>query len=567
VGLLFEEFALPVKNATKHTGSSADWKEASRRAKILWPLLEHRKFSKTLVDGALEELGLSASSFYPMLSEFRKSPYAETLLVKKRGNRKDQTRLSEGCEAIIQRHIEEDFLKREPVSVVKLHILIRKSCLEAENSEKPPSYGAVLARTKAIRGKLKTKKQKGKKAASDKYDPVLGFYEADQVFEKIQIDHTLCDIILVDDIYRLPVARPWVSLAIDIASRDIPAYYLTFDSPSRISVAMTMGNMATDNSAFIEKYPQLQQSSCHGIPDLVHFDNAKEFHSNSVTYGCDRYGMEIKYRKIKVPKYGGHIERLIGTQMGEVHFLPGTTMSNVAERGDYDSEKHAFMTLSEFTEWFALQIHAYRNKIHSSLERPPVAVYDELLANRPTLVRQPASPEQFMMDFLPFEMRKIRREGMQLFNVFYWSEVLTAWVDQVKHKCLVHYDPRDMSRIFLQAPDGEVYHLPYRDSRRPRVTLWEMKKAKRALREKGQSEYDEAMIFEVIDQQRALIVSALGKSKAARRSSQKISDNLKAASLAYQSQNLLIEETKRLRAPESQSSEASNIQGFEVEDY
>jgi hypothetical protein len=35
--------------------------------------------------------------------------------------------------------------------------------------------------------------------------------------------------------------------------------------------------------------------------------------------------------------FGGHIERLIGTQMGKLHLLPGTTFSSPPERGDYDS--------------------------------------------------------------------------------------------------------------------------------------------------------------------------------------------------------------------------------------
>jgi len=39
------------------------------------------------------------------------------------------------------------------------------------------------------------------------------------------------------------------------------------------------------------------------------------------------------------------IERLIGTLMGRVHLLPGTTTSNVADRGDYDSAKSAGMNL------------------------------------------------------------------------------------------------------------------------------------------------------------------------------------------------------------------------------
>ncbi|WP_281241897.1 hypothetical protein [Celeribacter baekdonensis] len=36
--------------------------------------------------------------------------------------------------------------------------------------------------------------------------------------EVVQIDHTLADIILVDQVERKPLARPWVTLAIDVAN-------------------------------------------------------------------------------------------------------------------------------------------------------------------------------------------------------------------------------------------------------------------------------------------------------------------------------------------------------------
>lgn len=36
--------------------------------------------------------------------------------------------------------------------------------------------------------------------------------------------------------------------------------------------------------------------------------------------------------------------------MGAVHVLPGTTQSSAAEKGDYDSGKHATLPLAEFED-------------------------------------------------------------------------------------------------------------------------------------------------------------------------------------------------------------------------
>ena len=69
-----------------------------------------------------------------------------------------------------------------------------------------------------------------------------------------------------------------------------------------------------------------------GIPDALHVDNAPEFHSLALARGAQEYGIRLTFRPPARPYFGGHIERLIGTMMGAVHLLPGTTFSNVAER-------------------------------------------------------------------------------------------------------------------------------------------------------------------------------------------------------------------------------------------
>lgn len=64
-------------------------------------------------------------------------------------------------------------------------------------------------------------------------------------------------------------------------------------------------------------------------------------HSRAFVRACRDEGMRIVWRIPDKPHYGGHIERLIGTQMGAVHLLPGSTFSNPGDRGDYRASKSA----------------------------------------------------------------------------------------------------------------------------------------------------------------------------------------------------------------------------------
>jgi len=63
--------------------------------------------------------------------------------------------------------------------------------------------------------------------------------------------------------------------------------------------------------------------------------------------GCQGAGYAIEWRPRGEPRFGGHIERLIGTQMGRLHLLPRTAFSNERELGDYNSKRHVALTLRE----------------------------------------------------------------------------------------------------------------------------------------------------------------------------------------------------------------------------
>nr|WP_245847448.1 transposase family protein [Paracoccus seriniphilus] len=67
-----------------------------------------------------------------------------------------------------------------------------------------------------------------------------------------------------------------------------------------------------------------------GKPLSLHVDNGRDFRSRAFRSACAEWGIDLVYRPPGSPHFGGHIERLIGTMMGAVHLLPGTTQSSVA---------------------------------------------------------------------------------------------------------------------------------------------------------------------------------------------------------------------------------------------
>jgi putative transposase len=87
---------------------------------------------------------------------------------------------------------------------------------------------------------------------------------------------------------------------------------------------------------------------------------------------------------------------------------------------------------------------------------------------------------------------------------------------------MVRYHPEDLSRLFVSA-DGKTYvEATFADLRRPRISLWDQRQARKALRAAGSPDVSEALIFRTIEQQRQIVARAAAQSRQAKRSSMSI---------------------------------------------
>jgi putative transposase len=428
--------------------------------------------------------------------------------------------LSAEVDAVIDDAIQTFYLTRQRPRVSDLLKEIRRRCHASQL--KPPGRKAVKIRLRAKPQSEIIARRLGRKAARDRFAPVVGSLEPKWPLSLVQIDHTVVDVIVVDTVTRAPIRRPWLTLAIDVYSRCVVGFHLSLEPPCATSVALCIAHAVLSKSAWLSERKIDAEWPMEGLIEHIHLDNAKEFHGEALRRGCEQYGTAIEYRPVRTPHYGGHIERLIGTMMGKVHLLVGTTFSDVRDKGDYDSERNAAVTLDELERWLAHAIAGvYHREIHAALSTTPLAAWERGISGDATTLGRGkpvavSDPHRFLIDFLPIERRLIRREGISLHSVSYWSDVLRAWVGMAE-KMIVRYDPRNLSRIYLLGPDGRYYDIPYRDLRRPPITLWEQRLALKRLREEGRSHVDESAIFRTIETMRRIAEEAVSTTKTLRR--------------------------------------------------
>lgn len=496
--------------------ADAAWLKAAYRERVIRPLASLARLSPLEVGGACRELGLSRSRFYELLSQYRASPVASSLLDRVRGPKKGRRLLLAEQEEVIQAAMRDTFRRRERPTVTVLYDRVRQLCHEREL--RPPSWKAVRVRVDIEDPETLMRDRDGAKAARQRFTPVTQEYHADHALHVVQIDHTLVDLFVVDAIHRKPLQRPWLTLAIDVASRMVAGFYLTLENPSSTSVALTIQHLVMPKASWLQARKINADWPVFGLPDVIHLDNGREFHGKALVRGAAEHGIELVYRPVARPHFGGHIERLIGTMMGAVHMLPGSTSSNVLERGAYDPQKHAIMTLDELEQWLTLEIVGrYHTEVHRTLRLPPKTAWEDAIADRPYSLRLPYDPEAFLQDFLPIEERRIRRDGLHLFGIRYWDDILSPLAGRSFQRVRVRYDPRDLSCVFVESPDGANWPVRFADLSRPRITLGEHRLAVSALRERGVQALDEQLIFATIAEQRQILDSAIRQTRSMRR--------------------------------------------------
>ena len=491
------------------------WQIACAREAVIRPLAARRRVGRDEVTNAATSLGIRRAYLYRLLSAYRQRPQTSTLIPQHRG-RAHQTRMLDAkVEAVVQAAIKDLYLTRERPRFSDLMKDVRARC-HADKLD-APDYRTVQRRVQEIDAHTATAARHGGKRAREQFGTSLPQNRPGDPLAFVEIDHTPVDVIVVDERNRMPLGRPWLSIAIDVATRMVAGFHLSFDAPSALSVAIVLTHAVLPKESWLAERQITLPWPVSGIPDWIETDNGEEFHSAAFERGATEYGIRVTYRPPGKPEAGAHIERLIGTFMHRIHLIPGTTFSNVADKDNYDSESRAVMTVRELERWLALEIlGVYHKSVHSTLRQPPEHAWKERLAQRVTPVRHPQDPAGFLLDFLPGERRRIRRNGIRLFNIHYWDNILSPLAGRSDQRYLVRYDPRDLSRVFLRDDNGEYWTIPYRDLGAPPVSLWEHRNATRVLRANGVTSLDEKAIFETITEQRALVADAKKQTKAQR---------------------------------------------------
>lgn len=265
----------------------------------------------------------------------------------------------------------------------------------------------------------------GKRIADMRHRAYKQGHEPVRPLQLVQCDDTPIDLFVIDEQTQLPLGRPYIMVVVDVFTRMILGFHLSFAKPSYLSVLQALSHAIRPKTYVRNKYPTIQHDwNTYGIFEVLNVDNAKFYHGGNLEDACMHLGIAVEYSPVRQPWCKAPMERFFGTQNTQLlHRLPGTTFSNIFEKHDYDPVKNAVINLNQIEELihhFIIDVYA-QNK-HRGLQDVPARRWDEAIKlHKPML--PPAHTE---LDVLlgHVEHRVISHKGVELFGLLFNDECL-----------------------------------------------------------------------------------------------------------------------------------------------
>jgi len=228
------------------------------RYKIIEPFLRR----EATLDEIAQKHDLTTRTLYNWIAAFEKGRLT-ALQPKRRSDKGGRRSIPDELVKVIQGL----HLHTPPVPTSSIHRQLKEIC--NKNGWRVPSYDVVHDIVAAIPENLRTLAHEGPKAYKHLFSLTHRF-EAERPNEIWQADHTPLDIVVLGP-DKKPV-KPWLTAVVDDYSRAVPGYYLGFEPPSSIRIALALRQA-------IWRKEDSSWSIC-GIPDKFYVDSVARHRIN-----------------------------------------------------------------------------------------------------------------------------------------------------------------------------------------------------------------------------------------------------------------------------------------------
>lgn len=269
---------------------------------------------------------------------------------------------------------------------------------------------------------------------------------AERPLELAIIDTTPLDVHCLDSKKLLGLGRPYLTVCVDVYSRMLLGYFITFEPPSLYSVLATLKRVNRHKGYVQKLYPQIKRPwDGWGCPTEILLDRDWAHQSPSFQHSMTNLGTDVHYAPADTPQYKAICERLfqtINTRL--IHKLAGAVRYNVyvMRQVGLDPAKDALITLEDLNELLHEFIDDYIYDKHDGLDAVPARIWQEgLVIQRRRWIKDVGALDHVLGRV---DTATISGNGIKFRNMRWHDESLTSLLlnDLVRYETKRSQDPR-----------------------------------------------------------------------------------------------------------------------------
>lgn len=281
---------------------------------------------------------------------------------------------------------------------------------------------------------------------------------ADYPLQRVEVDHTPLNWIVVCDRTGLPLGRPMLTVLVDAFSNYVLGFYVSFYGAGLTSVSGALRCAIEPKGDKTQGLSLTNRWLAEGIPDRLMLDNGLEFHSPVFQLMGWELGMDFTYCRVRTPWLKPHVERFFSTldtltlAKGRIH----KRMANVVEIDPVEGAAVMFTDFVNGIVQFMVDVHPFQ--INQRKLARPYDLFAEGIERRPP-VHFPRDIEALRMVSALSATRVVGPGGVELEGLPYGGPELLNIRKRhgERFKALVKWDPDDIGQIWVQDPGSKEW--------------------------------------------------------------------------------------------------------------
>ncbi len=378
-------------------------------------------------------------------------------------------RYGEEVVAVLRKVRDDHYLNRNPRITVQKATAIAQDKIRILNAARPRSEHLPIPKRKAFLSVVREldaaevlAARHGADAALAMLRTSLGGVKTTRPLERVEIDHTVLSIILLDDDYE-PLGRAFTTVAKDVNTRAILGYYWGAENPSIVSLARCIRHSIQPKIEFLKEFPDVvHQWNTFGVAESWVIDNGLEEFAGALHQAASEQGVQkIEFCGRRSPWHKPNIERYFRAQDQDlIHGLPGTTMENIMRRTNFDPKKDILIRWSSFERIYVKWIvdvymqapqRILKNRSPSQAWTDKVTEFTQFLPDSTTVLE--------CLFLRTVEDRTLDHAGVEFDRLVYNSRDMGLIRRKLgpKLKVSIRVDDEDLSYIYVQVPGHNVW--------------------------------------------------------------------------------------------------------------